>query len=181
MSFQVFPDDYLAFSSTPFTVTARRPREYTWDTTGTDGAYAFSIYSNDGFVRSFAGHVAPSGNTHTGLPRVEVDLLQGHGSKHEAQVRLTLHNDGDKPVRYTLKANDHLGGTRNLTVEGGKANVVMWPTQQALLRRGHHRRHRHRLDAALRRPDRHGRRGLICQDGRGGDGHPRPAPPRPRG
>ncbi|MGW1158355.1 alkaline phosphatase family protein [Streptomyces sp. NPDC002519] len=130
LSFQVFPDKYQAFSSTPFTVAAGKPREYTWDTKGTDGRYAFSIYSNDGFVRSFAGQVAPPGHGDGGLPRVEVDLLKGEGTKHGAQVKLTLHNDGTEPVRYTLTAHDHLGRTRSVTVDGGRTNVVMWPTQR---------------------------------------------------
>ncbi|MFD5386909.1 alkaline phosphatase family protein [Streptomyces sp. NPDC127074] len=130
MSFQVFPDKYQAFSNTPFTVTASNPREYTWDAKANDGKYAFSIYSNDGFVRSFAGQVAPAGKRDGGLPRVEVDLLKGGGTKREAQVRLTLHNDGTEPVNYTLTANDYLGGTQNVTVAHGETKVVMWPTQE---------------------------------------------------
>ncbi|QRP46876.1 alkaline phosphatase family protein [Amycolatopsis sp. FDAARGOS 1241] len=120
VSFQVFPDKLKAFSSTPFTVTARNPRQYTWDTTATGGEYAFSIYSNDGFVRSFAGRVSPNGTD----PRVETDLLQ-----REQQVKLTLHNDGPKPVTYTLTAHDYRGGTRRVTVRGGKHEVVAWPTE----------------------------------------------------
>jgi phospholipase C len=122
VSFQVFPDKYQAFSNTPFTVTAGKPREYTWDTTTTDGKYAFSIYSNDGFVRSFAGQIG-------GFPRVEISLQRG-ASKHDAQVKVTLYNDGTKPVRYTLTANDYVGGTRSVTVDHGKTKVVMWPTRQ---------------------------------------------------
>ncbi|MEU6658888.1 alkaline phosphatase family protein [Streptomyces sp. NPDC046821] len=127
--FQVFPDKYQAFSNTPLTVTERKPREYIWDTKATDGKYAFSIYSNDGFVRSFAGQVAPAGQTDGGLPHVEVDLLKG-GTTHEGRVKLKLHNDGTKPVRYTLTANDYAGRTQNVTVDGGETHVVMWPTQE---------------------------------------------------
>ncbi|NUH40201.1 DUF756 domain-containing protein [Streptomyces samsunensis] len=130
LSFQVFPDKYKAFSSTPFTVAARKPRDYTWDAKATDGKYAFSIYSNDGFVRSFAGQVAPAGKTDGALPRVEVALLRGEGITQEAQVKLTLHNDGTEPVDYTLTAHDYLGRTRNVTVAPGRTKVVMWPTQQ---------------------------------------------------
>src|SRR5882757_1249813 len=128
VSFQVFPDKYEAFSSTPFTVTASKPRKYTWDTTATDGKYAFSIYSNDGFVRSFAGQLAPTATTDAGRARVEVALPRG--VHHGAQLELTLHNDGTRPVRYTLTANDYLGGTHSITVRGGKTNTVMWPTEQ---------------------------------------------------
>jgi phospholipase C len=129
VSFQVFPDKYQAFSAAPFTVTARRPRQYTWDATATGGGYAFSVYSNDGFVRSFAGQVAPAGVTTGGSPRVEADLLRGEGSQQPAQVKLTLHSDGTEPVRYTLTANDYLGGTQSVTVGGGQTKVVMWPAQ----------------------------------------------------
>ncbi|MBO0834521.1 MAG: DUF756 domain-containing protein, partial [Actinobacteria bacterium] len=127
--FQVFPDKYQAFSSTPFTVTADQSREYTWDTTATDGKYAFSIYCNDGFVRSFAGQIPPGGQPDGGIPRVAVDLLRGEGTQQQAQVKFTLHNDGTGPVRYTLAANDYLGGTTSVTVGVGKTSVVMWPTQ----------------------------------------------------
>jgi phospholipase C len=130
LSFQVFPDKYQAFSSTPFTVTAHGHREYTWDANATGGAYAFSIYSNDGFVRSFAGQVAPAGKSDEGLPRVKVDLLKSKGTKHEAEVELTLHNDGTKPVHYTLTANDYLGRTQKVTVAHGRTKVVMWPAQE---------------------------------------------------
>ncbi|MFI9777366.1 phospholipase domain-containing protein [Streptomyces sp. NPDC051956] len=130
LSFQVFPDKYQPFSSTPFTVTARKTREYTWDAEATDGNYAFSIYSNDGFVRSFAGRVAPAGTRDGALPRVEVDLLKAKGAKHEARAKLTLHNDGTKPMDYTLTANDYLGRTQKVTVAHGAKKVVMWPTQE---------------------------------------------------
>lgn len=130
LSFQVFPDKYQPFSSTPFTVTARKTREYTWDAKATDGKCAFSIYSNDGFVRSFAGQVAPAGTRDGGLPRVEVDLLKAKGTKHEAQAKLALHNDGTKPLHYTLTPNDYLGRTQKVTVAHGATKVVTWPTQE---------------------------------------------------
>jgi phospholipase C len=129
VSFQVFPDNYQAFSSTPFTVTAHSPRTYTWDTTATGGSYAFSIYSNDGFVRSFAGQVASAGEKTGSLPRVDVDLPKGEGAHKQTQVELTLYADGKQPVRYTLTANDYLGGTQSVTVGGGKKKVVTWPTE----------------------------------------------------
>ncbi|MFI1092285.1 alkaline phosphatase family protein [Streptomyces sp. NPDC020917] len=129
--FQVFPDKYQAFSSTPFTVTAGTPGSYTWDTAATGGSYAFSIYCNDGFVRSFAGRLAAAGEEPDGaLPHVEATLLKGEGAQEEAQVKLKLRNDGTEPVRYTLTANDYRGGTRSVTVRGGGTSVVMWPTQQ---------------------------------------------------
>ncbi|MBS2534941.1 DUF756 domain-containing protein [Catenulispora sp. NF23] len=130
LSFQVFPDKYQPFSSTPFTVTEKKERTYTWNTKTTDGKYAFSIYSNDGFVRAFAGQLPPAGHHNGALPRVTVDLHKGHGTRHQAQAELTLHNDGTKPLTYTLTANDYAGGTRHVSVAPGRTKTVTWPTQQ---------------------------------------------------
>ncbi|WP_345630147.1 alkaline phosphatase family protein [Rugosimonospora acidiphila] len=126
LSMQVFPDKYQAFSNTPFTVTAANPRQYVWDVKNTDGRYAFSIYGNDGFVRSFAGQVVPAGQKDTGIPRVDVDLVAGS----DARVKITLRNDGTHPVRYMLTANDYLGGVQVFHVTGGKSEVVTWPTEE---------------------------------------------------
>ncbi|MEY9931694.1 phospholipase C [Catenulispora sp. GP43] len=123
LSFQVFPDKYEAFSSTPFTVTEKKSRTYTWDAKANDGKYAFSIYCNDGFVRSFAGQLGDP-------PRVQAELVAGDGAHHHGEVKLTLHNDGPKRITYTLAANDFLGGTRHVTVAPGHTSTVTWPTKQ---------------------------------------------------
>ncbi|WLQ43266.1 alkaline phosphatase family protein [Streptomyces laculatispora] len=126
VSLQVFPDRYLAFANTPYTVTEATPRSYTWDVKKTDGKYAFSVYGPDGFLRSFAGQVIPASQKNIGIPRIGAELGRGrHG-----EVRLTLHNDGTQAVRYTLTANDYLGGTQRYTVAGGASTVVDWPTEQ---------------------------------------------------
>ncbi|MEZ0112092.1 phospholipase C [Catenulispora sp. EB89] len=134
VSFQAFPDKYQPFSSTPFTVTAKNSRTYVWNAKANDGKYAFSIYANDGFVRSFAGQLAPAGKHDGGLPRVQVDLVRGHGNGHhgksQGEVKLTLHNDGTKRVKYTLTANDYVGDTRHVSVAPGETRVVTWPTQE---------------------------------------------------
>ncbi|MFD4230844.1 alkaline phosphatase family protein [Streptomyces sp. NPDC058545] len=125
VSLQVFPDKYLDFSNTPYTVSAASPRQYTWDAKKTDGRYAFSIYGPDGFLRSFAGQVVPASQKNIAIPRVEAELVAGA----EAEVRLTLHNDGRKTVRYTVRANDYLGGTQTYSIAGGASTVVDWPTE----------------------------------------------------
>lgn len=125
LSFQVFPDRYKAFSNTPFTVGAGGSKKYVWDATATDGKYAFSIYSNDGFVRSFAGQIVPSKEKDLGIPRAQVKLVKGA----KAKVAITLENDGHEPVRYQLVANDYVGGTQIVHVKGGKSVEVDWPTQ----------------------------------------------------
>ena len=125
LSFQVFPDKYASFSNTPFTVGAGSSKQYVWDATATDGKYAFTIYSNDGFVRSFAGQIVPSTEKDLGIPRVQVTLVKGSGAK----VAITLENDGHEPVRYQLVANDFVGGTQVVHVGGGQSTEVDWPTQ----------------------------------------------------
>ncbi|MGW4483123.1 alkaline phosphatase family protein [Amycolatopsis sp. NPDC004368] len=125
VSFQVFPDKHKPFTSTPFTVTEHKPAEYTWDTTATGGEYAFSIYSNDGFVRSFAGKATTTGHD----PRVDVQLLQPTLLVREQHVLFTLHNDNLlKPVHYKLTANDFAGGTKTFIVLGLLPALVTWPT-----------------------------------------------------
>ena len=126
VSMQVFPDAYQAFSNTPFTVSAAQSRQYVWDATQTDGKYAFSIYSNDGFVRSFAGQVVPAGQSDIGIPRVDAELVNGS----DAKVKLTLSNDGMQSLRYALTANDYLGGVQAYHVPGGGSTVVEWPTEE---------------------------------------------------
>ena len=125
LSFQVFPDRYLAFSNTPFTVASGGTKQYTWNATTTDGKYAFSIYGNDGFVRSFAGQVVPSTERDLGIPHVQAKLVKGATAK----VTLTLGNDGREPVRYQLVANDFVGGTQVVHVKAGASTEVDWPTQ----------------------------------------------------
>ncbi|MGW2281943.1 alkaline phosphatase family protein [Streptomyces sp. NPDC001770] len=125
VSLQVFPDRYLPFTNTPYTVSAPAPRLHTWDARKTDGKYAFSVYGPDGFVRSFAGRLVPAAQKNIAVPRVEAELVPGT----EAEVRLTLRNDGAQPVRYTLTAHDYLGGTQSYSVAGGAATTVGWPTR----------------------------------------------------
>jgi len=125
LSFQVFPDKYKAFSNTPFTVTAAASKQYVWDATATDGKYAFSIYGNDGFVRSFAGQLVPPAEKDLGIPSVHAKLVKGSTAK----VTLTLGNVGAEPVRYQLVANDFVGGTKVVHVKGGDSTDVDWPTQ----------------------------------------------------
>ncbi|MEU9890399.1 alkaline phosphatase family protein [Sphaerisporangium sp. NPDC051011] len=125
LSMQVFPDKYQAFANTAITVGQGATKSYTWDVTQTDGKYAFSVYGHDGFVRSFAGQVVPAGQNNIGIPRVDVDLVAGSA----ATVKITLRNDGSQSVRYSLTANDYLGGNQTLRVAGGKSTVVEWPTK----------------------------------------------------
>ncbi|MBF6054346.1 hypothetical protein AF335_28650 [Streptomyces eurocidicus] len=55
--FTVFPHIRLPFAGTPFTVAPGSRAQYVWETAGTDGAYDFTVYGADGFLRRFKGTV----------------------------------------------------------------------------------------------------------------------------
>jgi phospholipase C len=124
VGFSIFPDQYKNFELTPVTVVDGEPGTYTWDTTTTDGMYAFSVYGPDGFVREFSGEVVRSGQNIGPVPVVTGRALGGLGKSFQ----LFLANEGDKEVVYTLTPNDYEGFTQLVTVAGGLDRVVDWPT-----------------------------------------------------
>ena len=101
MSLAVYPDAYLPFTPTPFTVLAGAPRSYVWEATPA-GKYAFSVYGPDGFLTSFAGQVVPAGQDAGPVP----------------------------VVTYTLTPNDYQGRTQTVTVKPGGPKTISWPTDQ---------------------------------------------------
>jgi phospholipase C len=126
VSFAVYPDAYLPFTSTPFTVLPSSPRSYTWDATLTAGKYAFSVYGPDGFLTSFAGQVVPAGLNTGPVPLVTATP----GSDTATTLQLTLANEGQQAIRYTLTPNDYQGSTQTVTVKPGHPTTISWPTDQ---------------------------------------------------
>jgi phospholipase C len=119
-SFAVYPDSLLPFGPTPFTVLPSASGSYVWDATLTAGRYAFSVYGPDGFLTSFAGQVVPSGQDSGQVPVVTATPRSG-------TVELTLANQGQQEVTYTLTPNDFKGHTQAVTVKGGKSKIIGWP------------------------------------------------------
>ncbi|WP_295012636.1 alkaline phosphatase family protein [uncultured Microbacterium sp.] len=126
VSLQAFPDKYLPFTNTPYTVSATKPAVHSWDATAQDGRYAFSVYGPDGFVRAHAGTVIPAGQNSSGVPRIDVELVAGA----TPTVRIALHNDGRQAVHYSLVPNDHAGTARKIWVAPGATESVVWPTEE---------------------------------------------------
>jgi phospholipase C len=126
VSFAVYPDNYLPFTSTPFTVLQGSPRSYVWDAALTAGNYAFSVYGPDGFLTSFAGAVVPVG-LNTGPVPVVTAAPRSAGAK---TVELTLANEGRKAIVYTLTPNEYEGRTQTVTVKLGSSKTISWPTDQ---------------------------------------------------
>ena len=124
-SLAVYPDALLPFAPTPFTVLPSAPGSYVWDATATAGKYAFSVYGPDGFLTSFAGQVVPAGQDSGQVPVVTATPRSG-------RVELTLANQGQQEVTYTLTPNDFKGHPQTVTVKGGKSKTVGWrPTRTA--------------------------------------------------
>jgi phospholipase C len=126
-SFAVYPDNYLTFGGTPFTVLPSAPRSYVWDATLTARKYAFSVYGPDGFLTSFAGQVMPAGQNNGPVPVVSATLQSRPGG---TVVELTLANEGREATIYTLTPNDYQGRTQTVTVKARSSTTISWPTDQ---------------------------------------------------
>src|SRR3984957_1322006 len=126
VSFAVYPDNYLPFLPTPFTVLPGSPRSYVWDATLTGGKSAFSVYGPDGFLTSFAGQVVAAGLNAGPVPVVTASLPSGRTTT----VELTLANQAQKEVLYTLTPNDYTGHTQTVAVQLGSPKTISWPTDQ---------------------------------------------------
>jgi phospholipase C len=124
VSLAVYPDDFLPFTATPFTVVQGSDQAYTWDTTKTAGQYAFSVHGPDGFLTSFAGAVVPAGQNAGPVPAIVATLVR----RPTPVVRLALANDGQKEVVFTLTPNDYAGHAQAIRVDAGRPKTVSWPT-----------------------------------------------------
>ena len=123
VSLAVYPDNFLPFTATPFTVVQGRHETYTWDTTTTAGKYAFSVYGPDGFLTSFAGTVVPAGQNTGPVPAVAATLAR----QHRPVVSLELANEGQQEVVFTLTPNDFAGHAQTVRVRAGHPKIVNWP------------------------------------------------------
>ncbi len=126
VSFAMYPDALLAATPTPVTVLQSAPGSYTWDAALTGGKYAFSVYGPDGFLTSFAGQVVLAGQNAGQVPVVTAAPQYAPA----ATVKLTLANEGQQKIRYTLTPDDYEGRTQTVTVQAGRATTVSWPTDR---------------------------------------------------
>jgi phospholipase C len=120
VGFLIYPDAHRPFTATPVTVLAGAPGRYTWDTKTTGGKYAFSVYGPDGFLTSFAGTVVPASQDTGPVPVVSASSRPG-------TLRITLANEGERDVVYTLTPNDYTGRKRTVTVRSRGSRAVAWP------------------------------------------------------
>jgi phospholipase C len=125
ISLAVYPNAHLPFQPTPFTVAGGVRRSYDWDASKTAGAYDFSVYGPNRFLRRFTGTVAgESGSASVAIPQVAADPAPGAAPR----LRLSLGNSGRVACGYTLTANDFSTATEQVSVGAGKTRTVDWPT-----------------------------------------------------
>jgi phospholipase C len=123
VTFGIYPDNYLAFTATQVTVLQSGPGSYVWDATLTGGNYAFSVYGPDGFLTSFAGQVVPAGQDAGPVP-----VVTAQPSAATKTVTLTLADEGQQEIVYTLTPNEYEGSTQTVTVQLGSPSTISWPT-----------------------------------------------------
>ncbi|MEV6283560.1 alkaline phosphatase family protein [Kribbella sp. NPDC051770] len=125
VSMAVYPDEHFPFEATPYTVLPGRQRTHEWDTTATDGRYAFSIYGPDRFVRTFAGAVVAT--SERGIPVVDAHL---ETKGPNPVLGLVLRNEGKHELVFTLTRNDYEGRPRTVAVPANKSLRIDWPTDR---------------------------------------------------
>ncbi|MBR8008464.1 phosphocholine-specific phospholipase C [Burkholderia vietnamiensis] len=106
-----------------YTVGARRVLHADFDLTETNGAYAFSVYGPNGFVRVFAGDVsaATARRRNHAQPEVKAGYDVANGNLY-----LKLRNHGSGHVTLTLTDNAYGAPSRQVTLHGGDERVEQW-------------------------------------------------------
>ncbi|WP_019256272.1 phospholipase domain-containing protein, partial [Burkholderia thailandensis] len=106
-----------------YTVGAHRSLHDEFDLGATNGAYAFTVYGPNGFVRVFEGRAAAEGHGRHAAAHPEVkagyDVANGN-------LYLKLTNHGGQSVRLTLADNAYGAPPRQITLRGGDERVEQW-------------------------------------------------------
>ncbi|MEV0261641.1 phosphocholine-specific phospholipase C [Streptomyces sp. NPDC050617] len=113
--YTVFPNAHLPFAGAPFTVAPGATAVYEWDTAKTGGAYDFTVYGADGFVRRFKGAAK--------------DTARATATAERHTVRLTLGHTRGEEAHFTLEPGGHGGKGRTVEVQAGRPAHVDWPTE----------------------------------------------------
>ncbi|MBN3820486.1 DUF756 domain-containing protein, partial [Paraburkholderia sp. Se-20369] len=106
-----------------YTVGAHRTLHAEFDLATTHGAYAFSVYGPNGFVRMFSGNVSAASAHHRNHAQPEVkagyDVANGN-------LYLKLRNHGTGHVTLTLADNAYGAPARQVTLHAGDERVEQW-------------------------------------------------------
>ncbi|AOK28089.1 MULTISPECIES: phosphocholine-specific phospholipase C [Burkholderia] len=107
-----------------YTVGAHATLHDEFDLSATNGAYAFTVYGPNGFVRTFAGTAAPDGHgPHAAAhPEVQAGYDVANGNLY-----LKLKNHGGQSIKLSLSDNAYGAPARQLTLRGGDERIEQWP------------------------------------------------------
>ncbi|OJA52768.1 phospholipase C, phosphocholine-specific [Burkholderia ubonensis] len=106
-----------------YTVGAHRTLHADFDLSATHGAYAFSVYGPNGFVRIFSGNAsaAAAHRRNHAQPEVKAGYDVANGNLY-----LKLHNHGTGHVTLTLTDNAYGAPARQVTLHAGDERVEQW-------------------------------------------------------
>ncbi|KVD63626.1 phospholipase C, phosphocholine-specific [Burkholderia ubonensis] len=106
-----------------YTVGAHRTLHADFDLSATNGAYAFSVYGPNGFVRIFSGNAsaAAAHRRNHAQPEVKAGYDVANGNLY-----LKLHNHGTGHVTLTLTDNAYGAPARQVTLHAGDERVEQW-------------------------------------------------------
>ncbi|OJA48951.1 phosphocholine-specific phospholipase C [Burkholderia ubonensis] len=106
-----------------YTVGAHRTLHADFDLTATNGAYAFSVYGPNGFVRIFSGNAsaAAAHRRNHAQPEVKAGYDVANGNLY-----LKLRNHGTGHVTLTLTDNAYGAPARQVTLHAGDERVEQW-------------------------------------------------------
>ncbi|KVP88802.1 phospholipase C, phosphocholine-specific [Burkholderia ubonensis] len=106
-----------------YTVGAHRTLHANFDLSATHGAYAFSVYGPNGFVRIFSGNAsaAAAHRRNHAQPEVKAGYDVANGNLY-----LKLHNHGTGHVTLTLTDNAYGAPARQVTLHAGDERVEQW-------------------------------------------------------
>ncbi|KVT73417.1 phospholipase C, phosphocholine-specific [Burkholderia ubonensis] len=106
-----------------YTVGARRTLHADFDLSATHGAYAFSVYGPNGFVRIFSGNAsaAAAHRRNHAQPEVKAGYDVANGNLY-----LKLRSHGTGHVTLTLTDNAYGAPARQVTLHAGDERVEQW-------------------------------------------------------
>jgi phospholipase C len=108
-----------------YTVEARKSLREAFDLGVTGGVYAYTVYGPNGFVREFAGALAPIGKhgyEHESHPEVTTAYDVANGNLH-----LRIVNRGHQPMRLTVVDNAYDAPARHLELAPYGEQEACWP------------------------------------------------------
>ncbi|MDQ2956004.1 MAG: phospholipase C, phosphocholine-specific [Actinomycetota bacterium] len=121
ISLAVYDNTTPVLAASPLLVDAHDRQS--WKGASVDGHYDLTVLGPNSFLRRFQGQLSRAGR---GVPSVTSSIVGGKNPR----LRLTLSNDGAKPVSFTLTGNDFTNHHEKVTVQRHRSLTVEWPLKK---------------------------------------------------